>query len=215
MLPAVRPAGAAGVVVDARAAVVGVAAAAEAGAAVGACRVAARPGGAAVGIAAAERRALVAILFCLPVRSLTAQQQAWVMGPQAKLALQELWATSLTMRREQVACLGGTVGPDSVVVTRIKPVNEPSDSLNASAQISLATCAPPEWIGTVHSHVRSTDAAAPASRFSPEDRARDVGVDHALGWTRRLLPRLQREQHALRGVSTTPFFTRSRGQHLT
>jgi hypothetical protein len=137
---------------------------------VGACRVAARPGGAAVGIAAAERCALVAILFCLPVRSLTAQQQAWVMGPQAKLALQELWATSLTMRREQVACLGGTVGPDSVVVTRIKPVNEPSDSLNASAQISLATCAPPEWIGTVHSHVRSTDAAAPASRFSPEDR---------------------------------------------
>ena len=136
----------------------------------GACRVAARPGGAAVAIAAAERHALVALLLCLAARSLTAQQQAWVMSPEAKLALQQLWATSLTVRREQVACLGGTIGPDSVVVTRIKPVNEPSDSLNASAQISLATCAPPEWIGTVHSHVRSTDDADPASRFSPEDR---------------------------------------------
>ena len=131
---------------------------------------AAHPGGAAVGIAAAERRALVALLLCLPARSLTAQQQAWVMGPPAKLALQELWATSLTMRREHVACLGGTIGPDSVVVTRVKLLDEPSDSLNASAQISLATCAPPEWIGTVHSHVRSTDDDTPASRFSPEDR---------------------------------------------
>jgi len=135
------------------------------------CRAAARRAGAAVAIAAAERRALVAILLCLPARSLTAQQQAWVMGPPAKLALQELWATSLTARREQVACLGGTIGPDTVLVTRIKPVLEPSDSLTASAQLSLATCAPPEWIGTVHSHVRSTDDDAPASRFSPGDRA--------------------------------------------
>ena len=142
-IPAVHPAGAA--VADARAAGVGAAAAAAAGAAAAACRVAAHPGGAAVGIAAAERRALAALLLCLPARSLTAQQQAWVMGPPAKLALQELWATSLTMRREHVACLGGTIGPDSVVVTRVKLLDEPSDSLNASAQISLATCAPPEW----------------------------------------------------------------------
>lgn len=121
-------------------------------------------------IAAAERRALVAILLGLAARPGAAQQQAWVMGPQAKLALQQLWAVSLTTRREQVACLGGTIGPDTVLVTRLKPVSEPSDSLMASAAISLATCAPPEWIGTVHSHVRSTDDDAPASRFSPEDR---------------------------------------------
>ena len=136
-----------------------------------ACRAAARPDGAAVGIAAAERRALVALLLCLPARSLTAQQQAWVMGSDAKLAVQALWATTLTVRREQVACLGGTIGRDTVLVTRIKPVNEPSDSLTASAGLSLTTCMPPEWIGTVHSHVRSTDDDAPASRFSPGDRA--------------------------------------------
>jgi hypothetical protein len=101
----------------------------------------------------------------------TAQQQAWVMGPQAKLALQQLGAASLTARREQVACLGGSISPDSVIVNRIKLLNEPSDSLTASAGLSLATCAPPEWMGTVHSHVRSTDDEAPATRFSPGDRA--------------------------------------------
>jgi hypothetical protein len=123
-----------------------------------------------VAIAAAERRALAAILLCLPAWPLAAQQRAWVMGPQAKLALQELWAASLTARREQVACLGGTIGTDTVLVTRLKPLSELSDSLTASAQLSLATCAPPEWIGTVHSHVRSTDDDAPASGFSPGDR---------------------------------------------
>lgn len=101
------------------------------------------------------------------------------MAPPAKLALQQLWATSLTTRREQVACLGGTLGPDTVLVTRIKPVNEPSDSLNASADLSLAACSPPEWMGTVHSHVRSTDDDAPAGRFSSDDRS----VMSA--WTRR------------------------------
>ena len=132
---------------------------------------AARHAGAAVVIAAARVRALVALLLCLAARSLAAQQQAWIMGPQAKLGLQELWATSLTVRREQVACLGGAVRADTVLVDRIKPVNEASDSLTASAQLSLTLCAPPEWIGTVHSHVRSTDDESPASRFSAGDRA--------------------------------------------
>lgn len=135
------------------------------------CRVAAHRAGVAVAIAAARTRAFVAILSCLAARSLTAQQAAWVMAPQAKLGLQELWAMSLTARREQVACLGGLIRPDTVFLNRLKLVDEPSDSLTASAQLSLETCSPPEWIGTVHSHVRSTDDASPATRFSPGDRA--------------------------------------------
>ena len=131
---------------------------------------AAHRAGAAVAIGAVER-ALLATLLLSAARPVAAQQQAWVMGPQAKLALQQLWATSLTTRREQVACLGGTIGPDTVAVTRVKLLDESSDSLTASAQVSLATCAPPEWMGTVHSHVRSTDDDTPASRFSPGDRA--------------------------------------------
>lgn len=125
-----------------------------------------------VGIAAAEARALGAtILFGLVARPGAAQQASWVMGPQAKLGVQELWAQSSAARREQVACLGGLLGADTVLVNRLRPVDESSDSLNASAQLSLATCAPPEWIGVVHTHVRSTDDETPASRFSPGDRA--------------------------------------------
>jgi hypothetical protein len=124
----------------------------------------------AVAIAAAER-VFVAMLLCLPARSVAAQQQAWVIGPQARLDVQQLWAASLTQRREQVACMGGVIRRDTVLVSRLRPVPEPSDSLTASAQLSLASCAPPEWIGTLHSHVRSTDDEAPASRFSPGDRA--------------------------------------------
>lgn len=100
-----------------------------------------------------------------------AQQASWVMGPAAKQGLQQLWALSLTTRREQVACLGGTIGSDVVQVTRILQLEDYSDSLTASAQLSLTRCAPPEWIGTVHSHVRSTDDTMPAGRFSPGDRA--------------------------------------------
>lgn len=134
-----------------------------------ACLAEARPVGVAVGIAAARAGALVALL-CLPARQVIAQQQAWVMGPQAKLALQQLWANTLTLRQEQVACLGGMLTQDSVLVNRLQPVAEPSDSLMASADLSLATCAPPEWIGTVHTHVRSTDDDDPARRFSGDDR---------------------------------------------
>ena len=137
-----------------------------------ACRAAAGPGAVAVGIAAAEARALGAmILLGLVARPAAAQQAAWVVGPEAKLGLQQLWATSIGMRREQVACLGGSITPDTVRVVRLRPVEDYSDSLTASAQASLATCSSPEWIGMVHSHVRSTDDDAPASRFSPGDRS--------------------------------------------
>ena len=131
-----------------------------------------RPGAAAVAIAAAEARALGAtILLGLAARTAAAQQAAWVVGPEAKLGLQQLWATSVGTRREQVACIGGSITPDTVRVVRLRPVEDRSDSLTASAQASLATCSPPEWVGMVHSHVRSTDDDAPASRFSPGDRA--------------------------------------------
>ena len=56
-----------------------------------------------------------------------------------------------------------------MVRVRLLPDGE-SDSLTASAQASLGECAAPEWMGTVHTHVRSTDSDDPAPRFSPGDR---------------------------------------------
>jgi hypothetical protein len=65
----------------------------------------------------------------------------------------------------------GRLGTDTVFVDRAILLDDaPGDSLNAPAELSLATCGPPTWIGTVHTHVRSTDDPAPAPRFSGSDR---------------------------------------------
>ena len=96
---------------------------------------------------------------------------AWNFTRIAEDSLVALWSRSVAERREVVACLGGIVGSDTVQVGRALPlVLARADSLTAAAEPSLATCAPPEWIGTAHTHVRSTDADEPAPRFSPADR---------------------------------------------
>ncbi|HEU5168920.1 MAG TPA: hypothetical protein VFU46_00195 [Gemmatimonadales bacterium] len=97
---------------------------------------------------------------------------AWLLSVEAKATLRELWETSAAAHRERVACLGGAVGDDTVRITRARILDGvQSDSLNASAGASIERCAPPEWVGTVHTHVRSTDDDVPAPRFSPGDRA--------------------------------------------
>ncbi len=99
------------------------------------------------------------------------QQPSWVMGPAAKPALSALWSRSISEGRERVACMGGTVARDTVHVEHVRDINVvDADSLDASALNSMEQCGPPQWIGTVHTHVRSTDDPSPAPRFSPGDR---------------------------------------------
>lgn len=96
---------------------------------------------------------------------------AWSFTDLAQDSLSVLWARSVAERKEEVACIGGTVGSDTVHVHRALPLAFPqSDSLTADAERSLAACGPPEWIGTAHTHIRSTDDPTPAPRFSPADR---------------------------------------------
>ena len=100
-----------------------------------------------------------------------AELPAWRVAPAAEDSLKALWARSIAARREAVACLGGVIGPDTVHVTSALPLaGSPADSLTADAQLSLTDCGPPRWIGTAHTHVRSTDGDEPATRFSPSDR---------------------------------------------
>jgi hypothetical protein len=98
--------------------------------------------------------------------------ESWRLSDDARAGFREIWAASVAERRERVGCMGGTLFRDTVYIERVRvlPVGE-SDSLTASADISLAACAAPEWIGTVHTHVRSTDSDEPVARFSPGDRA--------------------------------------------
>ncbi len=97
---------------------------------------------------------------------------SWRLSDAAEAGFKEIWNTSVVERRERVGCMGGVIVSDTVHVVRVRMLPEgESDSLTASADVSLARCAAPEWIGTVHTHVRSTDSEEPAQRFSPGDRA--------------------------------------------
>jgi hypothetical protein len=101
-----------------------------------------------------------------------AQLPTWVVQPPARSALTALWQASLAARAERVACLGGRIGRDTVWISGGEPVTtHGADSLTAEGEPSLAQCGPPRWIGTVHTHIRSTDDPDPAPRFSAGDRA--------------------------------------------
>jgi hypothetical protein len=85
--------------------------------------------------------------------------------------LHRLWEESAESKSERVACLAGSIESDTVRITRVLAL-EPgrSDSLGISAAASLETCGPPDWKGTVHTHVALRDGRQPYSLFSGADR---------------------------------------------
>lgn len=85
--------------------------------------------------------------------------------------LHRLWEASSTAKAERVACLAGSIDADTVHISSILPLDpERADSLGISAGASLETCGPPEWRGTVHTHVALRDGRRPYSLFSGADR---------------------------------------------
>ena len=96
----------------------------------------------------------------------------FAMTPAARGTLQSLWRSSVRANEELVACLGGARGEDGVVrITRVQPLAPASaDSANASAAPSLATCRPPRWFGTVHTHIITNPDGEPYVDFSSPDR---------------------------------------------
>lgn len=90
----------------------------------------------------------------------------------ASAMLQRLWEQSLAERKEHVGCITGVILDDSVRVTRVMVLDVPhgSDSLGVSAQSSIDTCGPPDWMGTVHTHVARYDGEHPYPNLSGADR---------------------------------------------
>ena len=85
-------------------------------------------------------------------------------------AVRELWRLSLAAREERVACLGGRIEQDILYVERLTPLTTLArDSLAVSAKASLEDCGPPEWFGTVHTHVPLRDTDPIYSTFSGSD----------------------------------------------
>jgi hypothetical protein len=98
-------------------------------------------------------------------------QPAFRFSPDAGAALRKLWNASLAAREERVACLAATIRHDTVFVSRIDPLEpEDADSMGISAGGSIERCGPPEWSGTVHSHIALYTGDRPSMRFSAQDR---------------------------------------------
>jgi hypothetical protein len=90
---------------------------------------------------------------------------------EAGSALRDLWQTSVAAREERVACLASTIRNDTVWVNRVTPVEpEEADSMGISAVASVDQCGPPEWSGTVHTHIALYTDDLPSTKFSAQDR---------------------------------------------
>jgi hypothetical protein len=89
----------------------------------------------------------------------------------ARPELHRLWDASSLAKAERVACLAASIDSDTVHISRVLPLEpEASDSLGISAGASLDSCGPPQWRGTVHTHVALRDGRRPYSLFSGADR---------------------------------------------
>jgi hypothetical protein len=85
--------------------------------------------------------------------------------------LHRLWDASSAAKAERVACLAASIEGDTVRISRVFPLEVGrADSLGISAAASLDNCGPPEWRGTVHTHVALRDGRWPYSLFSGADR---------------------------------------------
>jgi len=98
--------------------------------------------------------------------------------PGAQAELRRLWSASRASGMERVACLSAVMDDDSVRVTGVRALEGWADSLMISARESLERCHPPEWLGTVHTHI-ALRGGQPYSTFSGADR----GVN-TLWWRR-------------------------------
>jgi hypothetical protein len=90
---------------------------------------------------------------------------------EAGTMLRGLWEESVASHQERVACLAADIRGDTVFVSRILRVEpDGADSMGVSAIASIERCGPPEWNGTVHTHVALYTEDSPSRRFSGQDR---------------------------------------------
>jgi endonuclease YncB( thermonuclease family) len=96
--------------------------------------------------------------------------QVLAVAPDAQTALRALWHASVAARAERVACLASVVDGDTLRITRVNPLTAGADSLAVSAGSSIELCGPPEWQGTVHTHIALAEGQRAPAQFSGADR---------------------------------------------
>jgi hypothetical protein len=99
-----------------------------------------------------------------------AVHEAFHFSAEASHSLRALWQISVNAGQERVACIGGHSENGVAYITRVQGlVPSGADSMYVSAITSLEQCAPPEWLGTVHTHIAHYEGR-PYVVFSRNDR---------------------------------------------
>jgi hypothetical protein len=118
-----------------------------------------------------SRLLALSIPFLIGAHVPVAVPTAFRFEPEAQPELHRLWDASALAKTERVACLAAEIEADTVRISRVRPLDVMrADSLGISAASSLESCGPPEWRGTVHTHVALRDGRSPYSLFSGSDR---------------------------------------------
>jgi hypothetical protein len=132
-------------------------------------------GPALAGVLAAGLAGIVAPAAAQTDSAATGPQPAFQFSREAGLGLRALWEQSVASKEERVACLGASVRNDTVFVSRILAlVPQEADSTSIASAASVERCGPPDWAGTVHTHVALYSDGLPSKHFSAQDR----GVMH-------------------------------------
>lgn len=87
----------------------------------------------------------------------------------ASSVLFDMWRESVDLNQELVACMRGEYRDGVVQITGVRPVNSMANFTGAEAAPSLERCGPPQWSGTVHTHIAVFNGL-PYATFSPADR---------------------------------------------
>ena len=87
----------------------------------------------------------------------------------ARTSLSFLWDSSIEAKEERVGCIGGRLINGVAFITKVQALAAAADSAHVSAVSSLSECKPPEWFGTVHTHIARYNGL-PFMTFSADDR---------------------------------------------
>jgi hypothetical protein len=118
---------------------------------------------------------LVALCLSSLLAPLAAQEPrsraSFQFSKKAGQGLSDLWQASVAAREERVACLAASIMNDTVFVSAVTPLEpEGADSMGISALGSVEQCGPPQWSGTVHTHIALYTDDRPSTKFSAQDR---------------------------------------------
>lgn len=117
-----------------------------------------------------SRLAVLALVGSLTAGPHAGGPAALTVAASAQADLHALWSASVATKVERVGCLASVIDEDTLRLLRVLPLEAGADAEAVSARSSLETCGPPDWQGTVHTHIARSATGGAYRFFSGADR---------------------------------------------